>query len=83
MLHPPVRIGHLEQRPALPPACPPGFLLLLPRNDLGAGLASPSDEGGLEEFREFAPSCAFGSACSDRSNSTITRSCAFSATSCS
>jgi hypothetical protein len=38
------------------PFCPPGLRPLLPRNDFGAGLASPSDDGGLEEFEEFLPS---------------------------
>jgi hypothetical protein len=40
----------------------PGRRPVLPRNDLGAGLANPSEEGGLEEFRLFLPSCASNSA---------------------
>jgi hypothetical protein len=28
-----------------------------PRSDFGADLASPSDDGGFEEFREFAFTC--------------------------
>lgn len=43
---------------------PPGRRPLLPRNDFGAGLASPSDDGGLEEFRLFFPNCARNSAIS-------------------
>jgi hypothetical protein len=34
------------------------------RNDFGfgAGLSNPSELGGLEEFREFFPTCASSSA---------------------
>jgi hypothetical protein len=41
------------------PGCPfgrPGLRPDLPRSDLGAGLARPSDDGGFEEFRGFWPS---------------------------
>ena len=33
------------------PSCPAGLRPLLVRNDRGAGLASPSLDGGFEEFR--------------------------------
>jgi len=32
------------------------------RSDVGAGLPGPSADGGLEEFREFVPTCASSSA---------------------
>jgi hypothetical protein len=32
----------------------PGFRPDLPRSDFGDGLAGPSDDGGFDEFREFA-----------------------------
>ena len=38
------------------PGCPfglPGLRPLLLRSDFGAGLPSPSEDGGFEEFREF------------------------------
>ena len=38
------------------------------RNDRGAGLASPSDDGGFELFFEFDPSCARIAAISARSS---------------
>jgi hypothetical protein len=58
------------------PCWPPGLRPLRPRNERGAGLASPSDEGGLEEFFEF---------CASRASSSATRwaSRAFSVPSCS
>jgi len=40
----------------------------LRRNDRGAGLPSPSDDGGFEEFFEFDPSCARIAAISARSS---------------
>jgi hypothetical protein len=33
-----------------------------PRSDLGAGLSSPSLDGGFDELREEAASCRFSSA---------------------
>ena len=52
MAHLPVRPGHLRQRRALVPSCPPGLRPLLFRSDRrGGGLSSPSLDGGLEEFR--------------------------------
>jgi len=41
------------------PGCPPGLRPNLPCNDFGLGLASPSLEGGFEEFREFAPTAPY------------------------
>jgi hypothetical protein len=46
------------------PGCPPGLRPDRPRSDVGAGLPSPSLDGGLEEFREEAASCRFNSAIS-------------------
>ena len=40
----------------------PGFRPDFPRSDFGAGFASPSDDGGLEEFLEFCPAFAARSA---------------------
>ena len=40
------------------PCCPPGLRLDFPRCDFGAGFAGPSDDGGFDEFREFARTCA-------------------------
>ncbi len=50
-----VRPGRLHQHRPLCPSCPPGLRPLRFRSDrgLGAGLASPSPDGGLEEFRRF------------------------------
>ena len=45
-------------------------LLAHARGDFGAGLASPSDDGGLDEFREFWPSRARRPATSAASAST-------------
>jgi hypothetical protein len=50
------------------PDCPfgrPGFCPDLPRSDFGTDFASPSGEGGLEEFREFAFTRAARSATRD------------------
>jgi hypothetical protein len=52
----------------------PGFRPLLVRSDLGAGLAGPSDDGGLEEFRGFWPSRARRPATSAASAVTWARS---------
>jgi hypothetical protein len=71
------------------PGLPPGRLPadhsypVLPRNDFGAGLASPSDDGGLEEFRLFWPSYARSSAFSTRNAATSARSSTTSAASSS
>ncbi len=59
------------------PGCPfgrPGLRPDFPRSDFGACLARPSDDGGREEFREFAPSRARSSATSARSTSSCSRS---------
>jgi hypothetical protein len=43
------------------PGCPlgrPGQRPVFFRNDLGAGLRSPSEDGGPEEFFEFCPARA-------------------------
>ncbi len=37
------------------PSCPPGLPAPRLRSDLGAGLANPSELGGLEELREVCP----------------------------
>jgi hypothetical protein len=72
------------------PSCPPGLRPDRPRRDFGAGLSSPSVDGGLEEFREDAASCRFNSAISASCSAiracswAIIRSCATtSAASCS
>ena len=66
------------------PGWPPGRRPLRRRNDFGADLVNgESDDGGLDEFCEFIPSCRLNSASSDRNCSTTARSCAFSAASCS
>ena len=47
------------------PGCPfgrPGLRPVFFRSDLGAGLPSPSEDGGLEEFFEFWPARAASSA---------------------
>ena len=62
-------IGRFQCRPRLP-LRPPGLRPVFFRSDFGAGLASPSDDGGLEEFREFWPSRARSSATSADSAST-------------
>jgi hypothetical protein len=57
------------------PGCPPGVRPDRPRSDFGAGLSSPSLDGGLEEFRDEAAS--------RRSSSAIRASCSASRASCS
>ena len=55
----------------------PGFRPDFPRSDLGAGFASPSDDGGFDEFREFDFTCAARSstcACNAASDSAAPRS---------
>ena len=49
----------------------PGLRPDFPRSDFGAGLASPSDDGGLLEFREFVFTCAARSATCDCSSSQL------------
>jgi hypothetical protein len=49
------------RNPAVP-SCLPGLRPLRVRIDLGGGSASPSTDGGVEEFCEFRPACRFGSA---------------------
>ena len=47
------------------PGCPfgrPGLRPVFFRSDFGAGLPSPSDDGGLLEFFEFCPARAASSA---------------------
>jgi hypothetical protein len=44
------------------PGCPPGLRPDRPRSDMGAGLSSPSLDGGFEELREEAANCRFNSA---------------------
>jgi hypothetical protein len=50
---------HRRARLALRPARLPARLL---GSDLGAGFASPSDDGGFGEFFEFCPALAVRSA---------------------
>jgi hypothetical protein len=57
------------------PGCPPGLRPERPRSDLGAGLSTPSLDGGLEELREEAAS--------RRSSSPIRSSCSAKRASCS
>ena len=57
----------------------PGLRPDLPRSDFGDGFASPSDDGGFDEFREFAFTCAARSATCDCSKASCSRSAAFSA----
>ena len=64
------------------PGCPfgrPGFRPLFFRSDFGAGFASPSDDGGLEEFREFIAVRAARSATCPCRTATRSRSAAISA----
>jgi hypothetical protein len=59
------------------PGCPfgrPGLRPDLPRSDRGAGLASPSPDGGIDEFRGFLPSRARSSDTWAASASTCSRS---------
>jgi hypothetical protein len=72
------------------PGCPPGLRPDRPRSDFGAGLSSPSLDGGIEELREEATNCRFSSTISASCSASracsraIVRSCAAtSATSCS
>ena len=47
------------------PGCPfgrPGLRPVFFRSDFGAGLPSPSEDGGFEEFFEFCPTLAARSA---------------------
>jgi hypothetical protein len=74
----PVRPGHLRQRLALMPSCPPGLRRVFFRNDRGVGLASPSLEGGWEEFRGVCFSRASRSAIRSRARSSSARACASS-----
>jgi hypothetical protein len=57
----------------------PGLRLDLPRSDRGAGLASPSEDGGFDEFRGFWASRARSASISARSASTWARSTTTSA----
>ena len=59
------------------PSCPPGLRPLRLRSDrgLGAGLASPSLDGGLEEFRGFCFSRASSSAIRSRARASSARAC--------
>ena len=57
----------------------PGLRPDLPRRDFGDGLASPSDDGGLLELREFVFTWATRSATCDCSSARASRSTAFSA----
>jgi len=41
------------------PGCLPALLPERPHRNFGAGFASPSDDGGLDEFFEFIPRLAF------------------------
>src|SRR6185437_546466 len=52
----------------------PGVRPDLPRSDFGAGLASPSDDGGFDEFREVVFTWAARSATCDCSAVTSSRS---------
>ena len=60
------------------PSCPPGRRPLFFRNDRGAGLASPSLDGGLEEFRGVCRSRASSSAIRSRARARSARACASS-----
>ncbi len=64
------------------PGCPfgrPGFRPVFARSDLGAGFASPSDDGGFELFFEFCPAFAARSATCACSPATSSRKAATSA----
>jgi len=59
------RRSGLSVRAIVAPGCPfgrPGFRPLAFRSDFGAGLPSPSDDGGFEGFCEFIPTLAARSA---------------------
>src|SRR6266487_435971 len=61
------------------PGCPfgrPGLRPVFFRSDFGAGLPSPSDEGGLEEFFEFCLTRAASSAICSRRSATSPSACA-------
>jgi hypothetical protein len=64
------------------PSCPPGLRPLLFRSDRGrgAGLASPSPGGGLEEVRGFCFSRASSSAIRSRASASSARACSSAAT---
>jgi hypothetical protein len=70
MAHLPVWPGHLCQRAALMPSCPPGVRPLFFGSDrgLGGGLSSPSLDGGLDEFRGVCLSRASSSAICSRAS---------------
>jgi hypothetical protein len=59
------------------PSCPPGLRPLRLRSDrgLGAGLPSPSLDGGVEEFRGFCRSRASSSAIRSRACASSARAC--------
>src|SRR6266487_6704391 len=61
------------------PGCPfgrPGLRPVFFRSDFGAGLPSPSDEGGREEFFEFCPTRAASSATCSRRSAASPSACA-------
>lgn len=64
MLHPLIGSGHLCQVEPCRTVLLPGLRPLRVRIDLSCGLASPSTDGGVEEFCEFRPACRFSSATS-------------------
>jgi hypothetical protein len=57
------------------PSCPPGLRPLFFRSDLGAGLAGPSLDGGLEEFRGFCRNRASSSTIRTRASASSARAC--------
>jgi hypothetical protein len=73
----PVGIGDLTQRLTPMSGLPARQPTALASQRPGGGLAGPSDDGGLEEFEEFFPSCASSSAvrafaCSSRADCSTT-----------
>jgi len=63
------------------PGWPPGLRPDRPRSDVGAGLSSPSRDGGWKELREEAASCRSSSAIR-ASSSAIRASCSTIRASC-
>ena len=64
------------------PSCPPGLRAPRRRSERGAGLANPSELGGLEELREFCPSWRRNSAISAAAAANSPRSCPITASRC-
>ena len=80
---PPRGIGNLLQRPPGLTLRPARTLPDFSRNDFGAGLANPSELGGLLELRDDIPNCASNSAIRVNVTTRAALNSAFSAVNCS